>query len=132
METMGRRTPQETGADQFGHQLRELRKSRGWTLAELADKVGVQGSMVGNYERGVHYPPIPTLVKLARALDVSLDRLLGEDENRGGEIQDRGLHQLFLEADRADFAKQGLVKQVLASLLHGAAATGRGRTGTNG
>ena len=132
MNVMGRRTPRETGAEAFGRRLRELRKSRGWTLAQLAEKLAIHASIVGNYERGLHYPPIPTLVKLGRVLDVSLDRLLGEDERKMDEIQDRGLYQLFLEADRIDFAKQGLVKQVLASLIRGTPAVGKSRTGTSG
>jgi transcriptional regulator with XRE-family HTH domain len=119
---MGRRTPQETGADRFGRHLKALRKSRNLTQAQLAEKLGGDPSMVCNYERGIHYPPVPTLLKLARALEVSLDRLLGEEEHEVERIQDRGLYQLFLEADRADFAKQGLVKQVLASLLQPAVA----------
>ena len=132
MKTMGRRTPEETGADRFGRHLRALRKSRSWTQTELAKNVGIDRSMIGNYELGLHYPPIPTLVKLAKALDTTVDRLLGSDENKIDDIQDRRLHQLFLEADRADFAKQGLVKQVLESLLHSTPATPKGRTGTTG
>ena len=131
MDIMGRRTPEETGADRFGRQLRALRQSRGWTLAQLADKVGIQGSMVGNYERGVHYPPIPTLVKLARALDVSLDRLLGEDEHQSGDIQDRRLHQLFVQVDRMDAGTQGLVKQVVEKIVT-ASPGHKSRTGTSG
>jgi transcriptional regulator with XRE-family HTH domain len=132
MNFMGRRTPQETGADRFGHQLRALRKARGWTQTELAKNVGIDRSMIGNYELGLHYPPIPTLVKLAKALDTTVDRLLAVDEKKIDDIQDRRLHQLFLEADRADFAKQGLVKQVLESLLRPAPSSGKGRTGTAG
>ena len=131
MKLMGRRTPKETGADRFGRHLRALRDARGWTQTELAKAVGIDRSMIGNYELGLHYPPIPTLVKLAKALDTTVDRLLGTDERKLDDIQDRRLHQLFLEADRADFAKQGLVKQVLESLLR-SEPTGKGRTGTNG
>lgn len=132
MSNMGRRTPQETGADRFGRHLRELRKSRNLTQAQLAKKLGGNPAMVCNYERGVHYPPVPTLIKMAEALDVSVDRLLGVEHSQAEQIQDRGLLELFMKADRADFAKQGLVKQVVASLLRGTPANGRRRTGTNG
>lgn len=132
LSTMGRRTPQETGADRFGQHLRELRKSRGWTQADLAESVGIDRSMVGNYERGAHYPPVPTLIKLAEALQVSLDRLLGVEQRKIEDIQDRRLYALFLEADRADLGKQGLVKQVLESLLRHGPVGDKGRTGTEG
>jgi len=132
MNWMRRRMPRETGANSFGQRLRALRKSRGWTLAILAEKVGVQGSMVGNYERGLHYPPIPTLVKLAQALEVSADRLLGIEGPKIDDIKDRRLYELFLEADRADLGKQGLVRQVLESLLRHVPADDKDRTGTGG
>lgn len=131
MTMMGKRAPKENGADRFGRQLRALRDTRGWTQTELAKAVGIDRSIIGNYELGLHYPPIPTLIKLARALGTTVDRLLDADEKKIDDIQDRRLHQLFLEADRADFAKQGLVKQVLESLLRPAPA-GKDRTGTNG
>lgn len=131
MDLMTRKTPQETGADEFGRRIRALRKSRGWTQQQLAEKAGIDRAIIGNYELGLHYPAIPMLAKLAQVLEVSADRLLGLDDRDRVEIQDRRLYQLFLDADRADFATQGLVKQVVESLL----ITGRSpklRTGTKG
>lgn len=131
MNEMGRRTPQETGADRFGRHLRTLRKDRHWTQAELAEKIDVDPSMVCNYERGIHYPPVPTLLKLAEILDVSLDRLMGVNERGSEDIQDRRLHQLFLEVDRMDAGTQGLVKQVVERIVT-AEPSARSRTGTKG
>lgn len=117
MKSMPRKIlPQEEIKD-LGDRLRLLRKSKGWTQADLAQHAGIERSMVGNYELGLHYPPIPTLIKLASALEITVDRLLGLEENKAADIQDRRLHQLFLEVDQADFATQGLIKQVVESLL---------------
>lgn len=114
---MGRKSNEKTGSHEFGKRLKEFRKSRHWTQAQLAKKIGVDPSMVGSYERGVHYPPVPTLLKLAGELGVSVDRLLGADENKTEDLQDKRLYQLFLKADQADLSKQGLVKEVLESIL---------------
>ena len=131
MDLMARKTPEESGAADFGRRLRELRKSRGWTQQQLADQVGIERAIIGNYELGLHYPAMPVLAKLAQVFQVSADRLLGLHEAEKVEVQDRRLYQLFVEADRADFATQGLIKQVVESLL----ITGRPpklRTGTKG
>jgi transcriptional regulator with XRE-family HTH domain len=131
MKIMGRRTPRETGADHFGRHLKALRKGRGWTQLELADRLGIERSIIGNYERGVHYPPVPTLVKLAQALEVSLDRLLSVDQHEVDEIQDRRLYQLFIQVDRMDAGIQGLVKQVVEKIVM-APPSGHLKTGTRG
>ena len=114
---MPRRTPQETGADSFGKRLRQLRLGRGWTQAELSRRVQIERAVIGNYERGFHYPAIPVLVRLAQAFEVSVDRLLGLDDEHPAEIQDRQLHQLFLQVDRMDAGTQGLVKQVVEKIV---------------
>lgn len=57
--------------------LRELRKQRGMTQQQLADKVGILNVSLSNYERGTQMPDIFTLTKLANALGVSTDTLLG-------------------------------------------------------
>ena len=57
--------------------LRELRKARGLTQQQLADKVGISNVSLSNYERGTQMPDILTLTKLANAIGVSTDTLLG-------------------------------------------------------
>ena len=57
--------------------LRELRKQRGYTQQELADIVGVSNVSLSNYERGTQMPDVLTLTKIANALGVSTDTLLG-------------------------------------------------------
>lgn len=57
--------------------LRELRKARGLTQQQLADKVGVLNVSISNYERGAQMPDILTLTKIANVLGVSTDTLLG-------------------------------------------------------
>lgn len=57
--------------------LRELRKQRGLTQQDLADIVGVSNVSLSNYERGAQMPDIHTLTKIANALGVSTDTLLG-------------------------------------------------------
>ena len=117
MTSMPRKPSSTPEVEEFGRRLRQLRTGRGWTQAQLASKLGVERAVVGNYELGLHYPAIPQLVALSRALEVSTDRLLGLGEAVIHELQDRRLHQLFLDVDRMDAGTQGLVKQIVERIV---------------
>lgn len=52
--------------------LRELRKSRGFTLQDLADRSGLSVAMLSQVERGISDPSLDALRRLAAALDVTL------------------------------------------------------------
>ena len=60
--------------------LRELRKSRGLTVNNLADKIGEDYQKVGRVERGQTSLTVDYLVKLSRGLKVPIDEILGEEQ----------------------------------------------------
>lgn len=60
----------------IGTQLRTLRKDRGWTQSDLAEKAGIKRTALGAYEEGRAEPRLGVLVRLAHTLDVSLDTLV--------------------------------------------------------
>ena len=62
-----------------GHNLKILRKMRGYTQTDLGNVVGATKGTVSTWERGTRDPSIPTLVKLADILDCSTDLLLRDD-----------------------------------------------------
>ena len=64
-----------------GKTITALRDKKGWSQAELADNSGVSRVMIGKYERGEAVPSIDAAKKIADALNVSLDFLVGESKN---------------------------------------------------
>ena len=64
------------GPKRIGSQLRTLRKARGWTQTDLAEKAGIKRTALGAYEEGRAEPRLGVLVRLAHTLDVSLDTLV--------------------------------------------------------
>lgn len=58
-----------------------LRDKKGFSQTELAEKSGVSRVMIGKYERGEAIPSIDAAKKIADALEVSLDYLVGEGIN---------------------------------------------------
>jgi len=62
----------------FGKQLQRLRTCRGLTQEQLAVKAGLVRVYVTKLEQGEHDPTLTMLVRLAKALRVSVTELLGE------------------------------------------------------
>jgi len=63
----------------FGQKLRALRESRGLTLRQLADELGVTHPHLVHIEVGRRGPSIELLIKIARYFEVSTDDLLDDD-----------------------------------------------------
>jgi transcriptional regulator with XRE-family HTH domain len=61
-----------------GRIIAELRAKKGWSQADLASKSGVSRVMIGKYERDEAVPSIDAAKKIADALEVSMDNLVGE------------------------------------------------------
>lgn len=61
----------------FGNRLGEVRKEKKISQDALAKKIGVQGTVIGRYERDEVKPSIEMAAQIAEALEVSLDYLVG-------------------------------------------------------
>lgn len=61
----------------IGDNIRKLRLEREWTQGELADRLGVSRSALGNYERELREPGIDLLIKLADTFNTTIDALVG-------------------------------------------------------
>ena len=54
----------------FAENLRQLRRKRGWTQEELADRSGLSSRFIGSVERAQASPTITVLGQLAAALEI--------------------------------------------------------------
>ena len=63
--------------DAVGPRLRELRRRRGGTLAEISEATGISVSTLSRLEAGGRKPTLELLLALARAYQVPLDELVG-------------------------------------------------------
>ena len=61
--------------------LRSLRQARGWTLDELARRSHIGASTISRIETGHRRLAIDNLADLARALETTVDELLGDDND---------------------------------------------------
>ena len=61
----------------FGKRLKELRKANGYTIEQFAALVGISKSSVGYYESANRLPDVEILSRIADALNVPADYLIG-------------------------------------------------------
>ena len=74
-------------AESFGQRLARIRKERGLTQVELAEKVGTIQAVISAHERDKVRLHADLLAKVAKTLRVSADDLLGLNGN--GDIDER-------------------------------------------
>lgn len=74
--------------EKFANNVRQLRIEKGWTQAELARKAKISMSSLSNYENEKQMPGIYKVYRIAEALEVSENDLLGitnKDMSDGGD-----------------------------------------------
>ena len=70
----------------FAERLKELRKLAHLTQVELAKLLGIGQSSYADWERGKKKPTQENLVKIAQVLNVSVDYLVGNSEDKSDEL----------------------------------------------
>ena len=65
---------------EFNKKLQELRKQKGLTQEELAEKLYVSRTAISKWESGRGYPNIESLKAIAKLFSVTVDELLSTDE----------------------------------------------------
>jgi transcriptional regulator with XRE-family HTH domain len=80
MLLMGRKP--KTRRDSYGAWLHHLRKQAEMTQHELAEKTGLPQTTIAHWEITGNLPGREEILRLAQALDISVDELLRTDKAR--------------------------------------------------
>lgn len=64
-------------AERIGSAVRRCRTARGWSQAELAERLMVSVDYIGLLERGERLPSLPVLIRIANEFGMSTADLLG-------------------------------------------------------
>ena len=77
VEVMARKiASQLLDTETFGQRLARLRKERGFTQVEIAERVGIIQALVSDYERDKLRLNAELIVRFANALEITTDELL--------------------------------------------------------
>ncbi len=63
---------------QFGDKVKKLRKAKGWSQEELAKKSGLHRTYIGSIERSERNVSLINIVRIAKALSASIDKLIAK------------------------------------------------------
>ena len=82
----------------IGETISSLRKKKGLTQNELAEKMNVTDKAVSKWERDLSCPDVNTISRLAEVLDVSVEELLNAKEQRKTNSKIKDLVNLIFKA----------------------------------
>lgn len=82
----------------IGETISSLRKKKGLTQNELAEKMNVTDKAVSKWERDLSCPDVNTISRLAEVLDVSVEELLNAKEQRKSNSKMKDLVNLIFKA----------------------------------
>lgn len=60
----------------FGENLRKARIERGFTIESFAEEIDKSSRLIYDYENGLKFPKLETLIIISIVLDVTLDSIL--------------------------------------------------------
>lgn len=64
----------------FSERLKSEREKKGWSQAELAEKIHVSRQSVSKWETGKNYPTIEVIIDLSDLFGITIDELLRSDK----------------------------------------------------
>ena len=89
----------------IGERIKKARKDAKLTQKDLGEKIGVSGSMIGQWENDLRCPKMETLQKIASALDVNITNLSSDINTLFHQITDAILEsepEIAKEFERID------------------------------
>ncbi|MEK5078833.1 helix-turn-helix transcriptional regulator [Solibacillus sp. FSL W7-1436] len=69
----------------FSERLKKEREKRGWSQADLAEKIHVSRQSVSKWETGKNYPSIEVIIDLSDLFGITIDEMLRSD----GELKEK-------------------------------------------
>ena len=98
----------------FPSRLIQLRKAAGFTQQNMSAAAEWHVNQIRRYEAGTAQPTLDALIRLAKALHVSLDSLVFEEGERG---PDEDLRLRFEALAQLDGNERMVVKELLDGML---------------
>lgn len=97
----------------LGQSITNLRKTKKLSQNELGKQAGTSGDLIGRYERDEVKPSIEVVVKIANALEVSLDYLVGSTDL----LLDKGILKRIQEIQQLDIENKNHLFALMDAFL---------------
>ena len=115
-----RKPPLDFGGEPLGERLTRLRKQRGYTQVEFAEKVGITQVLISMYETDRRQFSVEMAIRFAMALDVSLDELLHpKTKKASGRTPSRKVLRRLEEIEKLPPHKQNYLLRTIDGFIKG-------------
>ena len=62
-----------------GQLIKSYRKAQNLTQFQLAEQAEIDDKQLGKIERGVHYPSVPTFLKIIKTLNINIEEFYSDN-----------------------------------------------------
>jgi len=107
----------KTRATDFGARLTELRKAAGYTQVELAAALETSQRMIAYYETRAEHAPAALLPRMAEALGVSVEELLGIKPVKRSKKPDTRVQRRLQQIEKMDPRERRQLLQVIDAFI---------------
>lgn len=105
----------------IGSFLKELRKEKGFTQEQLAEKLNVSGRTVSRWETGSNMPDIGLLIELAEFYDISIPELVN-GERKSEKMNEETKQVAETLSEYAEAEKETIIKRIQMLSIFGLGA----------
>jgi transcriptional regulator with XRE-family HTH domain len=102
---------------ELGQRIKQLRKDKGWTQKELANRIGTSPAQLNKYEAGQNTPPLDKLVLFAEILTTTADFLIAGNVSENIPISNTRLVQRLQLIDRFDAEEKETIIKLLDGMI---------------
>ena len=105
--------------NKLGDRIAELRKLKGISQQDVADKIKISRAQMNRYENQAVQPPADVLNKLAKVLDTTVDYIInGAIEAKAkAQLKDNKILDVFKEVDTLPDTEKNLILKVISALI---------------
>jgi transcriptional regulator with XRE-family HTH domain len=82
MATIGHERPEEEMPSEVGERVKRVREKRALSLKDVSQRTGIDETTLHQIEEGTVMPPLGTVIKLARALQMKMGYFISGDEEK--------------------------------------------------
>lgn len=103
----------------FGKNIERLRLERGWSRAELAEKLEMHPNHVGRWEKNQMKPRIKVVEKMAQLFDTTVSELMALEPQLPARLaqEDPELAELLTQVPTLDDEQRGALRLFLRSMI---------------
>ncbi len=114
MDSIGSGTPDEELPVKVGERVRMVREERGLSLNDISRRTGIDVQILEQVEDGSVAPPLGTVIRLAKALDMKMGYFISGEENQPYTIVQQGDRKVVSRYDSEKDKQYGYEYESLA------------------